>query len=67
MSQLTGILVQSPLPSGMGDDAEQEIFDAIDPMKDVDGLHPSNVGRLELDGGMVRPEQGRSGRISITA
>ena len=41
-----GILVQSPLPSGMGSDAEQKIFDAIDIEKDVDGFHPTNVGRL---------------------
>ena len=40
------ILVQSPLPPGMGRDAEQRIFDAIDPAKDVDGFHPQNVGRL---------------------
>ena len=41
-----GILVQSPLPAGMGDDAERRIFGAIDPSKDVDGFHPENVGRL---------------------
>ena len=41
-----GILVQSPLPVGMGDDAERRIFEAIDPSKDVDGFHPENVGRL---------------------
>ena len=41
-----GILVQSPLPAGMGADAEQRIFDAIDPAKDVDGFHPVNAGRL---------------------
>ena len=41
-----GILVQSPLPAGMGDDAEQRVFDAVDPAKDVDGFHPVNVGRL---------------------
>ena len=40
------ILVQSPLPASMGDEAEQRVFDAIDPAKDVDGLHPQNVGRL---------------------
>ena len=40
------ILVQSPLPAGMGKDAEQRIFDAIDPAKDVDGFHPYNVGML---------------------
>jgi methylenetetrahydrofolate dehydrogenase (NADP+) / methenyltetrahydrofolate cyclohydrolase len=40
------ILVQSPLPEGMGKDAEQRVFDAIDPAKDVDGFHPCNVGLL---------------------
>ena len=41
-----GILVQSPLPAPMGDDAEQHVFDAVRPEKDVDGLHPVNVGYL---------------------
>ena len=41
-----GILVQSPLPVGMGSDAERQVFDAIDPAKDVDGFNPVNVGRL---------------------
>ena len=41
-----GILVQSPLPAGMGRGAAQRVFDTIDPAKDVDGFHPVNVGRL---------------------
>jgi methylenetetrahydrofolate dehydrogenase (NADP+)/methenyltetrahydrofolate cyclohydrolase len=41
-----GILVQAPLPASMGRDAAQRVFDAIDPAKDVDGFHPTNVGRL---------------------
>ncbi len=41
-----GILVQSPLPAGMGPDAERQVFDTISPEKDVDGFHPVNVGRL---------------------
>jgi methylenetetrahydrofolate dehydrogenase (NADP+) / methenyltetrahydrofolate cyclohydrolase len=41
-----GILVQSPLPPGMGRGAAQRVFDAIDPEKDVDGFNPVNVGRL---------------------
>ena len=41
-----GILVQSPLPDGMGPDAEQVVFDTIDPAKDVDGFTPVNVGLL---------------------
>ena len=41
-----GILVESPLPPALGPTAEQVVFDAIDPRKDVDGFHPENVGRL---------------------
>jgi len=41
-----GILVQSPLPKAMGPDAEQRVFDSIEPAKDVDGLTPVNVGLL---------------------
>jgi methylenetetrahydrofolate dehydrogenase (NADP+)/methenyltetrahydrofolate cyclohydrolase len=41
-----GILVQSPLPPALGEDAERHVFDAVHPDKDVDGLHPVNVGRL---------------------
>ena len=43
---IDGILVQSPLPEGMGAEAEQRVFEAIDPAKDVDGFHPFNVGLL---------------------
>ena len=39
-----GILVQSPLPKAMGPDAEQQVFDAIDPRKDVDGFAPISAG-----------------------
>ena len=38
-----GILVQLPLPKGL--DTEQ-VINAIDAAKDVDGLHPNNAGRL---------------------
>lgn len=41
-----GILVQAPLPGAMGRGAGQQVFDTIDPAKDVDGFHPVNVGRL---------------------
>ena len=40
------ILVQSPLPEALGAGAMQQVFDAIDPSKDVDGVTPINVGRL---------------------
>ena len=38
-----GILVQLPLPAGLD---PVEVQDAIDPAKDVDGLHPTNLGYL---------------------
>ncbi len=41
-----GILVQSPLPKAMGPGAEQQVFDTIDPSKDVDGFSPISAGRL---------------------
>lgn len=40
-----GILVQLPLPSHIHED---KILDLIDPTKDVDGFHPSNVAKLLL-------------------
>jgi methylenetetrahydrofolate dehydrogenase (NADP+)/methenyltetrahydrofolate cyclohydrolase len=50
-----GILVQSPLPSGMGKGASQRVFDAIDPDKDVDGFNPVNVGRLVQGRARLKP------------
>jgi methylenetetrahydrofolate dehydrogenase (NADP+)/methenyltetrahydrofolate cyclohydrolase len=44
--EFDGILVQSPLPAEMGADAEQKVFDAIDPAKDVDGFSPISAGHL---------------------
>lgn len=41
-----GILVQLPLPSQVSAEETQLILNAIDPHKDVDGLHPVNLGRL---------------------
>jgi methylenetetrahydrofolate dehydrogenase (NADP+)/methenyltetrahydrofolate cyclohydrolase len=41
--QIHGILVQLPLPGHIRPD---RIIEAIDPRKDVDGLHPYNVGHL---------------------
>ena len=39
------ILVQLPLPAGMN---EEEVLLRVDPRKDVDGLHPVNLGRLVM-------------------
>ena len=41
--RVDGILIQLPLPAGI--DARRVLF-AVDPRKDVDGIHPENVGRL---------------------
>jgi methylenetetrahydrofolate dehydrogenase (NADP+) / methenyltetrahydrofolate cyclohydrolase len=41
-----GILVQSPLPKGMGAGAQQRVFDAIAAEKDVDGFGAESVGLL---------------------
>lgn len=38
-----GILVQLPLPKGFDEEA---VIEAVDPVKDVDGFHPVNAGRL---------------------
>lgn len=44
-ADIHGILVQLPLPNAA---IEQEILQAVDPDKDVDGFHPVNVGRMVL-------------------
>jgi methylenetetrahydrofolate dehydrogenase (NADP+)/methenyltetrahydrofolate cyclohydrolase len=41
----TGYLVQLPLPAGLD---EYAALERVDPVKDVDGLHPVNLGRLVL-------------------
>ncbi|MCX8277440.1 MAG: bifunctional 5,10-methylenetetrahydrofolate dehydrogenase/5,10-methenyltetrahydrofolate cyclohydrolase [Dehalococcoidia bacterium] len=43
--KVNGILVQLPLPKHLNED---EVIHAIDPLKDVDGLHPENAGLLML-------------------
>lgn len=44
-TSVNGILVQLPLPKHID---EQVILEAISPMKDVDGFHPLNVGKLNI-------------------
>ena len=39
------ILVQLPLPAGIN---EEQVLLRVDPAKDVDGLHPTNLGRLVM-------------------
>ena len=42
---VTGYIIQLPLPVGHNENAMLEL---IDPAKDADGLHPTNLGRLVL-------------------
>ena len=42
---VTGFIVQLPLPAGIDENA---VLELIDPAKDADGLHPTNLGRLVL-------------------
>jgi methylenetetrahydrofolate dehydrogenase (NADP+) / methenyltetrahydrofolate cyclohydrolase len=51
---VTGYLVQLPLPKGMD---EHAAISAVSPAKDVDGLHPANLGELVLgvDGELSTP------------
>ena len=43
-----GIIVQMPLPRHL---SQEIVTDALDPRKDVDGIHPVNAGRLYQDSG----------------
>jgi methylenetetrahydrofolate dehydrogenase (NADP+)/methenyltetrahydrofolate cyclohydrolase len=44
-SAVTGYIIQLPLPAGIDENAMLEL---MDPAKDADGLHPTNLGRLVL-------------------
>ena len=52
--EVSGILVQLPLPKHMDED---KVIRSIDPAKDVDGFHPQNVGALVI---------GQKGFVSCT-
>lgn len=49
---IDGILVQLPLPEGLNSSL---VIEHINPHKDVDGFHPSNVGKLALRQPELRP------------
>ena len=51
-NSIHGILVQLPLPGRID---EQAVLLAVDPAKDVDGLHPMNAGALALGREGLRP------------
>jgi methylenetetrahydrofolate dehydrogenase (NADP+)/methenyltetrahydrofolate cyclohydrolase len=44
--ECTGYIVQLPLPRGLDADV---VLELMDPVKDADGLHPTNLGRLVLN------------------
>lgn len=50
--EVGGFIVQLPLPAGIDENA---ILELIDPAKDADGLHPTNLGRLVLGWIQQRP------------
>ena len=50
--RVDGILVQLPLPEHLSADS---IINRIDPDKDVDGFHPTNIGRLAIRQPGLRP------------
>jgi methylenetetrahydrofolate dehydrogenase (NADP+)/methenyltetrahydrofolate cyclohydrolase len=45
-NDIDGFIVQLPLPKHIN---EQKVLMAIDPAKDVDGFHPTNVGKMALN------------------
>ncbi|MFB6222177.1 MAG: bifunctional methylenetetrahydrofolate dehydrogenase/methenyltetrahydrofolate cyclohydrolase [Haloarcula sp.] len=47
-----GILVQMPVPDHV---SKRRVLERIDPMKDVDGFHPENVGRLVAGNARYKP------------
>ncbi len=49
---VTGLLVQLPLPAHID---EAAVTERIDPLKDVDGFHPYNIGRLVQKRPLLRP------------
>jgi methylenetetrahydrofolate dehydrogenase (NADP+)/methenyltetrahydrofolate cyclohydrolase len=53
-AEVTGYIVQLPLPAGHD---ERSMLELMDPGKDADGLHPVNLGRLvmNVDGPMDSP------------
>lgn len=48
----TGFIVQLPLPNGVN---AHKVLASVDPAKDADGLHPTNLGNLVLDNPSIIP------------
>lgn len=51
-AEIHGILVQLPLPSQVD---SRKVLEAVFPEKDVDAIHPTNVGRLAAGGAVLKP------------
>ena len=51
-SDVNGILLQMPVPNHVDD---RRVLRSIDPRKDVDGLHPENIGRLVAGDARYKP------------
>lgn len=51
-SDIDGILLQLPLPEHID---SEKVLEVINPMKDVDGFHPYNLGRLAQRRPLLRP------------
>ena len=45
-SDIDGLIVQLPLPAHID---EMKVTESINPIKDVDGFHPANIGRMALN------------------
>ncbi len=52
-----GILPLRPFPPGVSDEA---VIDRLPPVKDIDGFHPDNLGRLLLDAPRLVPSTARA-------
>ena len=53
-SNVHGMIIQLPLPNELAND-ELSFIEAVEPTKDVDGLHPLNLGRLLRGQPLVEP------------
>ena len=62
--ECTGYIVQLPLPRHLDENAALE---RVDPAKDADGLHPTNLGRLVLDGVGAAPMHPARHRAPVAA
>ncbi len=57
-----GVLIQEPLPAGVD---QSTVVEALDPIKDVDGVHPLNAGRLLQQRGRYHVSSTPLGGIAI--